>query len=592
MPQKLKITSKLNMTQQTTFHFQRFKIYFLVPLFFLSACHLTKKNTVKKQLSENDRVQLTYLFYNANKEKILGNNEQALNLFAQCVQIDGGNDAAMYELGRIYQKQGKYDNALFFFKGAATINPDNIWYQLALVDILQKNNLYAEAITIYERLLKKYPDRVDYFSGLATTYLYAGKITEAIKVYDKLEEQIGINQEVSAQKERLYVKLGKIDKAVNEVQKLIHAFPNEVQYYGMLAELYQANGMNSKALEIYKKIQQIDPENPAIHLSLAEYYRSTGNKEKSFEELRIAFANKQLDFDTKVNILSSYYSLLIKYPELKEQAIELIKILIQTHAEESRAYAVYGDFLQQDKKYEEARTQYRKALQLSKENFLVWQQLLLVESNLNDYIAMLSESEEALTLFPTQATAYFFNGIAKLQNKQYEQAVAALNQGIKFIADNNSLLTQFYANLGDAQNKLKNFKESDTAYEKALEIDSKNTYILNNYSYYLSLRNDSLNKAEKMSLLSNELEPDNSSFQDTYGWILYRAGKYNEAKFWLEKALKSGGDTHAVIIEHYGDVLYKLGEKAKAVEYWQKAKATGTGSELLEQKISEKRLIE
>lgn len=571
--------------------FQSF-ILFLLSLFFLSACHLAKKSTVKKQLSENDRVQLTYLFYNATKEKILGNNEQALTLFAQCVQIDGTNDAAMYELGHIYQKQGKYDNALFFFKGAVNINFDNIWYQLALVDILQKNNLYTEAIVIYDKLLKKYPDRIDFFSGLATTYIYAGKIIEAIKVYDKLEEQIGINPEVSSQKEKLYVKLGKFDKAVNEVQKLIHAFPNEVQYYGMLAELYQANGMNSKAMEVYKKIQQIDPDNPSIHLSLAEYYRSTGNKEKSFEELKIAFANKQLEFDMKVNILSSYYALLEKYPELKEQAIELIKILIQTNGEESRAYAVYGDFLQQEKKYQEAKIQYRKALQLSKENFLVWQQLLFVESNLNDYATMLSESEEALALFPTQAIAYFFNGIAKLQNKQYEQAVTALHQGIKFVVDNNSLLIQFYANLGDAQNKLKNFKESDTAYEKALEIDAKNTYILNNYSYYLSLRNDSLGKAEKMSLLSNELESDNSSFQDTYGWILYRAGKYKEAKFWLEKALKSGGDSHAVITEHYGDVLYKLGEKEQALEYWKKAKNTGTASDFLEQKISEKRLVE
>ena len=567
-------------------------ILFSIILLIFSACSPLQKSAVKKQLSENDKVDLTYLFYNANKEKILGNYDMAASLFGQCIRMDGSSDASMYELAQIYEKQSKFKDALFFIKAASSVKPDNVWYQISLAEILQANKLYGDAASVYEKLLKRYPDRVDYYYDLATALLYGNKIADAIKVYDKLESEIGVTQEVSVQKEKLYIKLGKIDKAVNEIQKLINSSPQESQYYGMLAELYQANGMSEKALEVYKKIQSFDPENPFVHLSLADYYRSNGNKEKSFEELKTAFSSKRLDLDTKINILSSYYLLIGKYPEMKDQALELNKLLIETHPAEARTYAVYGDFLYRDKKFEDARTQYRKASEMDKQNFLLWQQLLIVEADLSDFNSMLSESEEALTLFPTQPTIYLFNGIAKIQNKKYQEAIDMLNSGLKLVVDNNPLLGQFYSNLGDANYKLKNLKESDLAFDKSLEFEPKNTYVLNNYGYYLSLRNDSLEKAERMSLLSNQIDSNNSSFQDTYAWILYKQARFNEAKKWLEKAMINGGDKSAVILEHYGDVLYKLGDIETAINYWQKAQKAGKGSDFLEQKIIEKKLIE
>lgn len=40
------------------------------------------------------------------------------------------------------------------------------------------------------------------------------------------------------------------------------------------------------------------------------------------------------------------------------------------------------------------------------------------------------------------------------------------------------------------------------------------------------------------------------------------------------------------IVEHYGDVLFQLGEREKAVEQWKKAKIMGETSDLLEKKIA------
>ena len=127
---------------------------------------------------------------------------------------------------------------------------------------------------------------------------------------------------------------------------------------------------------------------------------------------------------------------------------------------------------------------------------------------------------------------------------------------------------------------------------KALIYNEKNVFVLNNYSYYLSLRNENLEKAIEMSKKSNELSPDNASFQDTYAWILYQQKKYELSKKWLIKAYENGGELSPVITEHLGDAYFKLGDSSSALLYWQKAKNIGKGSKYLEQKIVEKTLYE
>ena len=134
--------------------------------------------------------------------------------------------------------------------------------------------------------------------------------------------------------------------------------------------------------------------------------------------------------------------------------------------------------------------------------------------------------------------------------------------------------------------------ESDKAFESSIEIVADNPYTLNNYAYYLSVRNEKLDRAAEMSLQSIRIVPDNPSFEDTYGWILYQQKKYTEAEKWINNSLRNGGDKSGVVNEHYGDVLYQLGDKEKAVEYWKKAKQLGEASDLIDKKINDKMLYE
>jgi Tfp pilus assembly protein PilF len=151
---------------------------------------------------------------------------------------------------------------------------------------------------------------------------------------------------------------------------------------------------------------------------------------------------------------------------------------------------------------------------------------------------------------------------------------------------------QFYTYLGDSYYAKKNSKDAFVSYDKVLELDPKNTYVLNNYSYYLSLQVEDLDKAEKMAKKVVDQNDKNASYLDTYGWVLYKEKKYTDAEIWLNKALQNGGDSSSVILEHYGDVMFQLGGLDKALSFWKKAKEKGKGSDYLDKKISDLKLYE
>ncbi len=571
---------------------------FLISAASVTSCKTNKSASAKTRVGENskalsDKTQIDFerLFFDGIREKLIGNYDLAETQFNQALRIDPTSSATMYELGAIYSLQNNKTQALYFSKKAALADPNNIWYQLLYAACLKENKQPNEVALIYEKLVRQYPDRIDFYYELANSYLYVNTTSDALKIYNKIEEKIGVTEDVSMQKIKLYKNINNPDKAIEEAKNLIVTFPNEAKYYGILGELYQEKGLNKKALQTYNDLLKIDSSNAYVHLSLADYYRNQKQNDKAFEEIKIAFKNGELDIDTKIKILLSYYSITETYSELKADADELCQIIVAIHPNEAKAFSIYGDFLYRDKKLEQARNEYRKAIALDKEKYALWNQLLIIDSELNDYISMEKESKEAIDLFPNLPLPYFFNGASNIQLKNYKEAVGALTTGKGFVFDK-LLLAQFYANIGDSQNQLHNYPASDSAYNKALELDPNNIYVLNNYAYYLSLRNSNLVKAEQMSKKTNELEPNNNTYQDTYGWILYQMKKYNDAKIWIEKALNNGGRNNGTLLEHYGDILFQLGDKENALKYWEQAQTAGGASNLIGKKITDKNIYE
>jgi tetratricopeptide (TPR) repeat protein len=553
--------------------------------------HTSKEiNNSSKGLSEENQTKFTFYFIDGCKERMKGNIELAEQSFRECLKIDPSSAAVKYELGNIYRFNGLYDNALKYGKECANAEPKNEWYQLLYIECLHNKRQFTPAADVYARLIKNYPNRSEFYEGLAAEYMYSGSYEKSFKTFDELEKKFGENEAFTLNKIKLLKQLKKTAEVEIEFKKLIASNPSEIRYFTYLSEFYQETNQNEKAMNNYQEALKIDPKNPIVHLALADYYKGLNDNDNMFKEIKIAFESSDLEADTKVKILSSYYELSDVNQDYKKQADELCDIALRINATSSDIHFIKAEFLLKDKKIKEARDEYEQAIKLDKSSYSIWTQLLSTEAEIGEYQSLEVHSFEAMELFPNQPLPYFFNGLSNTTLKNYPKAIESFKDGLEFVYDNNLLLIDFYSSLGEVYNSNKEFEKSDKAFDDALKIDPDNASILNNYAYYLSLRKEKLERAEKFSRRSNELSPNNRSYLDTYGWILYQQGKYKEAESWLARAVKIG--SRSAISEHYGDVLYKLDKKEEALKYWQDAKIAGGGSEFLEKKITEKKLYE
>lgn len=572
---------------------------------------------------DTDVLAIQQLYIDASRAKMLQDFQKAVQLYKQVLSMDPMNDGAQYELAQIYTESGQYEPAREYID-AAVLNDslnflidhtrkalakdaeadvkklvaeagelyvNNLWYLVLQGDVLAYLGENEAAANAFAKLLSAHPSAVEYYFDWAYVCIKNNDLEKALEVYNQAEEAVGLDEGIISQKQKILVELGRFDEAVAEMQKLVDANPGDVRYAQLLAELYQTNDRIDDAVRVYEKILANDPDDPFALLNLAEIYKFKGEREKYMTYLKKAFADPDLSVDSKIRVIYPYL-LGVEDSSRKEEAFDLAQIVVETHPGQAKTHAIYGDLLYQDDQKEEALAQYMEAAKLDESVYEVWQQVFFILSEMNRNEELAAETDKALELFPNQPIVYFFNGLAYSQLKEYDKAAKVLNAGKDLAVGNIALKVQFYSSLGDAYNSLEKYKESDKAFEEALKYDEDNSYVLNNYSYYLSLRGEKLERAKEMSLHSNELDPNNTSFQDTYAWILYVSGDYKEALVWIEKAYESGGSESAVILEHFGDILFKLGRTDEAVGYWQKALEKGSDSESLPKKIADKKLYE
>jgi len=575
------------------------RLTLLVILLALTSCGGTSKVTSRKydglnnsELSDKQNQKIQVLFFDGLKENALENYDRAENNFLSIIKIDKKHAASFYHLALIYELKQDYERALGCAKQAAQIDSHNEWYRLVLAGIYELNAEYSEASKLYEEITTTNPKNIDAYYYWINSLAAEGNWKDMIKVMNLLEGEMGFSEELAMERKKLYLRQGDVNGAINEVEGILEQDPNNTKYLNLLAELYQKKGEPENALKIFDKIVFLRPNDPYVHLSLSDHYKNLGNEEKSREELRLAYKNPDLGVDAKVRILLGYFTLEGIKEGKTAEAFELGKVITDVHPEDAKSHSVYGDLLYRLDSSKLALFHYRKAISLDESKFVLWTQVLILESEQQDFESMYSDATKAIELFPAQPSFYLFKGISAIQKKKYEEGIKALNSGKDLVYDNNQMLAQFYSTLGDSYYKMENHLASDSAYDKSLEYDRDNVYVLNNYSYYLSLRKKNLVKAEAMSKRSNELSPRSPSFADTYGWILYQEGKYDEAKLWLENAIDYGAGKNGVILEHYGDILYKLDDFEGAKQQWIKAKQTKQGSELLDQKIKTGKLID
>jgi tetratricopeptide (TPR) repeat protein len=400
--------------------------------------------------------------------------------------------------------------------------------------------------------------------------------------------------------------------------------PHNKFYLDHLAEIYQQNHKFPLAVQAYERLIKLDPRNEkdyqleisALYLMMRrpmDALRILNNIEKQHGILQEVSLQKLKTFQAlgqETNMRKELQKMIENFPndplfwailvELNVQtgrfneARENYEKILALDPENPAILATLAEFLQHEGRFEEARDMFRKAVEFDPSHYYAWEALLLSNLAILDSAGLLQDAEAALERFPEQPFVYYMLGTAYNLKKDYIMAMQYLEQAATLAFSNKRLLAQTYGDLGSVYHELENHRKSNENFVKALEIEPDNDVFLNNFAYFLSLRKENLNEAERMARFVAQRNPNNPTYLDTFAWVLYKQGKYTEARAIMELALKHGGNQEAILLEHFGDILWKLGEKEQALDYWKKAEILEYSgvSEFLHEKIRTQTLIE
>jgi tetratricopeptide (TPR) repeat protein len=554
----------------------------------LSSCG-TKKNEVKSNPNVS-KSNFSYIakFHEGLRYKHKGQFPQAISAFESCLIDNPNDDAVYYALSQLYLQTKQYSKSSEAIQKAVKLDPKNKWYLQEYAYMIFEAKNFKEAAKAFKKLSEIEPNNIDWLFSYAEALMRSNDFSSAVKALDKLENEIGLNPELSIEKFKLYRKIKEEQKAVLELKNALEKFPADAQLLANFVDYYFEKKEDEKAFEYLIQLAEAQPNNGNAHLALAQFYDKKGEKKNSYDELIKAFVCDDIVLDSKIKIILSLFDSQFK---LDSEMFNLINVLIDKYPKDARCYSVRGDFYLKESKNKEALLDFKEAVKFDQTKFAIWEQILIMEYQEQNYSELLSSSKKCLEFFPAMSKVYLFYGIAAIQEKLYQDAIDKLTSGEELVVNDNVLKSEIFAQKGDAFFALKMNKEGIEYYEKALKLDLKNNRYKNNYAYCLALVNIELNKAETLIKQVLETSPNESNFLDTYGYVLFQKGNFKEALIQFQKAIEiSPKDKH--INEHKGDALFKLGNIEEALIFWNKAKELGSANKMLKDKIEKKKYYE
>jgi tetratricopeptide (TPR) repeat protein len=455
---------------------------------------------LKVLLNEEDQTRFSTFFYEGIRQKEERLFDQALETFRICEQIDSTDGGLQSELGQLYSAIGKADLALTSSKKAYESNPSNWWYNLNLISLYAALKQNDKALDIALNLEKYYPEKEETFQIQSSIYKEVKQFAKAIEALDKLERIAGVDGAISMDKFNLYLQLRQNKKAIAEIDKLSAKFPSDMRYKVLRGDIYMYQKMPEKAFEIYKQVESNEPENPYVYVSLSEYYKDKGDNENSMQNMMKALKLDALEVEQKITILGDYIKDLVRDTVKLDETESLFKLLIDRYPLEEKVYDYYAVFLQFRKRNTEALANYETMLNINPKNEQTWMQLIQLRLQEQNFEELQKASDRAIATLPEIHQYYFYKGIAETQLKNYLIALDANNKALSLVKEEEKPVKgDYYAQIGDIYYKMDSTERAFEAYEKALEANPANIYVMNNYAYYLSEKNMNLKKAESLS---------------------------------------------------------------------------------------------
>lgn len=547
-------------------------------------------------LSHNDSLRFKMYYYEAVRQQISGNYAAAYDLLRHCLGINP-NAAEAYFMLSFYDGILKGDTvALADVKKASELNPSNNAYLERLgVGYLSINDL-AEATKAYEKLSLNSPERSDVLDILAQLYGKQKDYDKMLDVLNRMEALEGASEDLTLAKMRVYSLQGKKQEEYDELKAMSEKHPNDMNYRVMMGNWLLQNGKTDEAYGQYLDVLRAEPENIMARMSMIDYYRTSGQVQRADSLQEVMLVSPKTPVDGKMALMRQVVADNEKNGGDSTKVLNLFKRILKEPQETSDMAQLYAAYMTLKNMPQDSISKVLESvLAISPDNVAARLQLIQAEWNKQDFDRVIELSRQALDYNPDELAFYYFLGFAYIQKDDDDSALDVLRRGVSQINDqsNPSLVSDFYAIMGDILHDKGDAQGAYAAYDSCLQWKDDNYGCLNNYAYYLSVENKELDKAAQMSYRTVQAEPDNSTYLDTYAWILFQQKKYGEALQYIDMAVDNDTTKSAVIIEHAGDIHAMNGDIDGAMQYWNEALKAGPENEtILRRKIKLRKYVE
>jgi len=497
-----------------------------------------------------------------------------------------------YAKGLLLGQMGDYEGAISSAKLAydkdASLQNLNF-----LMDLYRASQKWDDMVDILKDFRGKNPTLTLISRELIITLAGLKRFDDALQIYDEEVQSGRRSDTLEVAKAEVLIHKQELDAAA-ALLKPLDGKSSLRQVYSTLAFVYLHQEKSKQAVEVLERGLKITKD-PVLHLDLADAYSKEKKIRLAYDALKSAFDSDSVNFGDKHSVMLTIMDSGFKDFSL-DQIQNLANILVLRHPRIAESHVIKGNILWRRGNPQEARSLFMTAVGISSNHVDAWRMLINADIALGSVEEAIRHGNEALSVNPGNPMLMYFTGLSYLMKEDYENSRKILESALDHSGNENKFLqSMIYGALGDLYHQLQMDAASDVAYEESIALDSTNVSVLNNYAYYLSLRKKDLDKAEAYSKLSNELEPNSATFQDTYAWVLFQQARYEEALVWIEKAVK-GPQSSAVLYEHYGDILSMVGRGKDAMKQWEKAlaasKENSADSERIRTKIKEKRYVE
>ncbi|MEG1659597.1 MAG: tetratricopeptide repeat protein [Bacteroides sp.] len=534
-----------------------------------------------------------YFFLEATRLKAKKEYDAAFGLLQHCLSIHPQAASALFEISQFYMSLKQVPQALEALEQAVAQAPDNFWYSQALSGLYQQQNQPKKAIALLDQMAVRFPTKQETLFALVDLYNQAEDYAQVIATLNRIEERVGKNEQLSMEKFRMYLQMKDHKKAFREIENLVKEYPLDLRYQVVLGDVYLQNGKKQEAYDTYRKVLASEPDNAQALFSIASYYEETGQKERYEQQIDTLLLNKKVAVDIKLNVMRQF---IVQNEQANRDSLRVIglfdRMLLQD-ADDDQTRMLYAQYLQAKGMEAASLPILEQVVQIDPTNKAARMILLGAAVRKEDYKEVIRICEPGIEATPEALEFYFYLAVAYNQAERLDEVLDVSRKAllIKTPDSKKEVVSDFYAIMGDIYYKKSLTTEAFAAYDSALVYNPANIGALNNYAYYLSVDRKDLDRAEEMSYKTVKAEPNNTTYLDTYAWILFEKGNFAEARLYIDNAMKGEGEKSDVIVEHCGDIYYQSGDVDGAVNYWKQALQLGSTSETLKQKIEKRKYI-